>query len=159
LDYYTGAILEVTSPEVPMGSLGGGGRYDHLTEIFGLKNMTGVGISFGAERILDVLNQLNRYPNLSQNATKVLIIALDAQNFDYATQQLHYLRTKNINTELYPEPTKLKKQIQYANDKKIPYAIIIGENEQKTQLITLKNMDNGSQQSLPIAQIAEILKN
>ena len=158
LDYYTGAIFEVTTPDVAMGSLGGGGRYDHLTEIFGLKNTTGVGISFGAERILDVLNELNLLQNLNAHTTKVLLATTNDESFGRGIAELQYLRTKNINAELYPEPTKLKKQLNYANDKKIAYVVIIGEDELKTGILTLKNMQDGEQLQLPMTQIAEILK-
>lgn len=148
LNYYTGCIFEVKTNEVKMGSIGGGGRYDDLTGMFGLKNLTGVGISFGADRIYDVLEELNLFPE-SQSASSVMLIA----NFDKATESstlplLCRLRQAGIAVELYPEPVKLKKQMSYADAKHIPYVLLVGEEEVKSGRFTLKNMHTGEQQHL-----------
>src|SRR6185369_16197514 len=115
LNYYTGAIFEVKTNEVQMGSIGGGGRYDDLTGMFGLKGLTGVGISFGADRIYDVMEELNLFPEATNQSTKVLICLFDSDGEKYALPVLKLLRDSNINAELYPAGTKIKKQLDYAN--------------------------------------------
>src|SRR5690606_18230440 len=126
LNYYTGCIFEVKTNEVAMGSIGGGGRYDDLTGMFGLKNLTGAGVSFGADRIYDVLEELNLFPKASEESTKVLICVFGKEEEQYAIPVLAKLRSASINSELYPFGSKMKKQMQYANDKHIPYTIVIG---------------------------------
>lgn len=145
LSYYTGAIFEVKILNVQMGSVCGGGRYDNLTGVFGLPNVSGVGISFGIDRIYDVMNELNLFPSQDSNSTKLLICAFDELAFEHALPMVTKLRSKGINTELYPEPVKIKKQLSYADDKKIPFAILIGEDEMKQQVYSLKNMITGEQ--------------
>jgi histidyl-tRNA synthetase len=131
-----------------MGSIGGGGRYDDLTGMFGLKDLTGVGISFGADRIYDVLDELNLFPASAAQGTKVLISNFDEIAEKYALPLLQKLRNANIAAELYPSSAKLKKQMSYADAKNIPYVILIGEEEMKTGLLTLKDMQSGEQQQL-----------
>ncbi|MDQ7948146.1 MAG: histidine--tRNA ligase [Pedobacter sp.] len=153
LNYYTGCIFEVKTNEVAMGSIGGGGRYDDLTGMFGLKDLTGVGISFGADRIYDVLEELSLFPVSAAQGTKVLISNFDAAAEVYALPILQQLRSHDIAAELYPAAAKLKKQLGYADDKKIPYVILIGEDEMKSGKLTLKDMQSGAQQQLAIAEI------
>ncbi|QKJ32374.1 histidine--tRNA ligase [Mucilaginibacter mali] len=153
LNYYTGAIFEVKTNEVQMGSIGGGGRYDDLTGMFGLKDLTGVGISFGADRIYDVLEELKLFPEATSQSTQVLICPFDAEGEAYALPLLQQLRNKGINTELYPAGAKIKKQLDYANNKAIPTVIIIGGDEMVTGQLTVKDMVNGTQQKLTVPQI------
>lgn len=145
LSYYTGAIFEVKILNVQMGSVCGGGRYDNLTGIFGLPNVSGVGISFGIDRIYDVMNELELFPSQDSNATQLLICAFDNMTFEHALPLVTKFRVKGINTELYPEPVKIKKQLGYANDKKIQFALLIGEDEMKSGVYSLKNMVTGEQ--------------
>ena len=148
LNYYTGAIFEVKTNEVAMGSIGGGGRYDDLTGMFGLKGLTGVGISFGADRIYDVLEELNLFPESTAETTKVLISNFDKEAEAYALPLLHSLRTTGIAAELYPSSAKLKKQMSYADDNKIPFVILIGSDEMQSGKLTLKDMRSGEQEKL-----------
>ncbi|MDF3077213.1 MAG: histidyl-tRNA synthetase [Sphingobacteriaceae bacterium] len=148
LNYYTGAIFEVKTNEVAMGSIGGGGRYDDLTGMFGLRGLTGVGISFGADRIYDVLEELNLFPQSAEQTTKVLISNFDTDAERYALPLLQQLRSHGISAELYPAQAKLKKQMSYADAKKIPYVILIGSEEMQRSLLTLKNMQTGEQEKL-----------
>jgi histidyl-tRNA synthetase len=150
LNYYTGAIFEVKSNEVAMGSIGGGGRYDDLTSMFGLKNLSGVGISFGADRIYDVLEELNAFPKNTTESTKVLISNFDEAAEKFALPILSQLRASGIATELYPQAAKLKKQLGYADAKRIPYVILIGSEEMASGLLSLKNMESGEQSTLSI---------
>lgn len=158
LNYYTGAIFEVKSNEVAMGSIGGGGRYDDLTGMFGLKNLSGVGISFGADRIYDVLEELDAFPKNTNETTKVLISNFDEAAEKFALPILSQLRASGIATELYPQATKLKKQLGYADAKRIPYVILIGSEEMASGLLSLKNMNSGEQSTLTmqalLAQLA-----
>ncbi len=163
LNYYTGCIFEVVAdtnayPDLVMGSIGGGGRYDDLTGVFGLSGTSGVGISFGAERIYDVLDELELFPADSPAALRVLLIAFDEESHDYAFRQLTSLRAAGIHADLYPEPAKLKKQMKYANQRGVPYVILIGDDEVRSDQLTLKNMKSGEQLSLPLADIIERLK-
>jgi len=158
LNYYTGAIFEVKTNEVAMGSIGGGGRYDDLTGMFGLKDLTGVGISFGADRIYDVMDELNLFPTDTNQTTKVLICCFDAEGEIYALPLLNSLRKHNINTELYPAGAKIKKQLDYANNKHIPYTIVIGSDEMESGLLSLKDMHSGLQEKLDAEGIVEKLK-
>ena len=157
LDYYTGAIFEVVSNEVKMGSICGGGRYADLTGIFGLKNMSGVGISFGADRIYDVMEELELFPESSSNSTQVLFVNFGKQEEDYVLPLLEKFRENGIRSELYPEADKLKKQIKYANQKQIPYVIMIGENEMKSGQLTLKKMLSGEQEKRTIEEIIDFV--
>ncbi len=157
LNYYTGAIFEVKTNEVAMGSIGGGGRYDDLTGMFGLKNLTGVGVSFGADRIYDVMEELNLFPENATSYTKLLITHFDEKAFKYALPLLQKLRDAEIAVELYPNLSKMQKQMKYANDKKIPYVIVIGEEEMNTGILSFKNMESGEQQKLTIEQIINTL--
>jgi len=157
LNYYTGAIFEVKTNEVAMGSIGGGGRYDDLTGMFGLKGLTGVGISFGADRIYDVLDELNLFPEATNQSTKVLICCFDKEGESYALPLLQQLRSKEINSELYPAGAKIKKQMEYANNKQIPYTIVIGSDEMQSGLLSLKDMTSGLQDKLTADQVIEKL--
>ena len=158
LNYYTGAIFEVKSNEVTMGSIGGGGRYDDLTGMFGLKNLSGVGISFGADRIYDVLEELGAFPKNTTESTKVLISNFDETSEAFALPILSQLRAAGIAAELYPQAAKLKKQLGYADSKRIPYVILIGSEEMASGLLSLKNMNSGEQSTLTmqalLAQLA-----
>ncbi|MFZ4101103.1 MAG: histidine--tRNA ligase [Sphingobacterium thalpophilum] len=157
LNYYTGAIFEVKTNEVAMGSIGGGGRYDDLTGMFGLNDLTGVGISFGADRIYDVLEELNLFPETGLDNTKVLISNFDSGAENYALPLLQQLRNSGINAEIYPSSAKLKKQMSYADDKNITFVIIIGNEEMETGLLSLKNMKTGEQRKLTDEQIIAYL--
>jgi histidyl-tRNA synthetase len=157
LNYYTGAIFEVKSNEVAMGSIGGGGRYDDLTGMFGLKDLTGVGISFGADRIYDVLDELGLFPTTTNETTRVLISNFDEAAETYALPILSQLRQNGIAAELYPQTAKLKKQLSYADAKRIPYVILIGSEEMESGLLSLKNMQTGEQQKLTLANIVKQL--
>lgn len=150
LNYYTGAIIEVKALDVEIGSITGGGRYDNLTGIFGLPNVSGVGISFGADRIFDVLNQLELYPEDSTKGTKVLFVNFGSAEEDYILPIVARFRQEGIAAEIYPETAKMKKQMSYADTNKIPYVIIVGEDEMREQKVTLKNMQTGNQQLLDI---------
>ncbi|MFS2187632.1 histidine--tRNA ligase [Mucilaginibacter sp. Mucisp84] len=154
LNYYTGAIFEVKTNEVNMGSIGGGGRYDDLTGMFGLKGLTGAGISFGADRIYDVLEELNLFPAGSNQTTQVLICNFDKEGELYSLPLLQRLRRSNVNTELYPAGAKIKKQMEYANNKHIPYVVVIGGDEMQTGLLTFKDMASGVQEKLTADEIA-----
>ncbi|GHT33848.1 histidine--tRNA ligase [Bacteroidia bacterium] len=145
LNYYTGAILEVKALDVQIGSITGGGRYDNLTGVFGLQGVSGVGISFGADRIYDVLNQLDLYPESAAAATQVLFVNFGEKETEYCLPILKDLRGRGISAEIYPESTKLKKQFSYADDKRIPFVAIAGENEILAGKITVKNMLTGEQ--------------
>ncbi len=158
LNYYTGAIFEVKTNEVAMGSIGGGGRYDDLTGMFGLKGLTGVGISFGADRIYDVLEELSLFPEAANQSTTVLICCFDAEGEKFALPILRKLRENNINSELYPAGAKIKKQLDYANAKQIPFTIMIGSDEMQSGLLTFKDMTSGLQEKLSTEQIVNKLK-
>lgn len=162
LNYYTGCIFEVKAdtsvyPDLVMGSIGGGGRYDDLTSGFGMKDMSGVGVSFGAERIYDVMEELNLFPPEVMQDLDVLVVAFDAESHLYGYEAAIQLRSKGIKVEMYPEPTKMKKQMKYANDRQVPYVIVIGSEEMATGLLTFKNMTDGSQAKLTIEAIADQL--
>jgi histidyl-tRNA synthetase len=157
LNYYTGAIFEVKTNEVAMGSIGGGGRYDDLTGMFGLKGLTGVGISFGADRIYDVMEELQLFPSASNQSTRLLICCFDKDGEKFAFPILQAVRGQNINAELYPAGAKIKKQLDYANAKNIPYVIIIGSEEIESGLLTIKNMENGTQEKKTVVEIIEAL--
>ena len=158
LSYYTGAIFEVKALDVQIGSITGGGRYDDLTGIFGLKNMSGVGISFGADRIFDVMQQLNLFPEDNKATTQILFVNFGAKEERYCLPLMQQLRAAGINTEIYPEPAKMKKQMGYADKKGIPFVALVGETEMQENKIALKNMATGEQQNITLAQAVEILK-
>ena len=145
LNYYTGCIFEVKALDVEIGSITGGGRYDNLTGIFGMPGISGVGISFGADRIYDVLNQLNLYPKEVTTDTQLLFINFGAAETDYCLPILAQARAAGIRSEIYPDAAKMKKQMQYANQKQIPYVALAGETEITAGKITLKNMQTGEQ--------------
>ncbi len=160
LNYYTGAIFEVAPPEgVKMGSIGGGGRYDDLTGIFGLKNMSGVGISFGLDRIYLVLEELNLFPETVLSNTKVLFINFGEREALYAMKAVSKLRNSGISSELFPDAVKMGKQMNYANKRNIPFVIMAGDNEIENQSFTLKNMNSGEQESVDLKELQEILEN
>ncbi len=158
LNYYTGAIFEVKAKDVVIGSITGGGRYDNLTGVFGLDGMSGVGISFGADRIYDVLNQLDLYPQELLASTQILFATFGENEFNYALNLLKEVRNNGISAEIYPEPVKMKKQMSYADNKAIPYVAIVGETEMAENKVMLKNMVTGEQQLLDIAGVVAILK-
>ena len=145
LNYYTGAIFEVKALDVQIGSISGGGRYDNLTGVFGMSGMSGVGISFGADRIYDVLNQLDLYPKEAVNATQLLFVNFGEKEAAYCLPVLSAARDAGIRAEIYPDSTKMKKQMSYANDKNIPFVAIVGENEMNEGKLMLKDMTTGEQ--------------
>lgn len=154
LNYYTGAIFEISAPEnVKIGSIGGGGRYDDLTGIFGLKNMSGVGISFGLDRIYLVLEELNLFPETVADSTQILFINFGFEESKYAMKAIMKLRQKEIKAELYPDDTKFKKQMQYADKRGIKYAVIAGESEIEKQAFNLKNLETGDQELVDLETI------
>ncbi len=150
LSYYTGAIFEVKASDVQIGSISGGGRYDNLTGVFGLPGVSGVGISFGIDRIYDVMEELDLFQETNTVSSKVLICAFDEETKKYALPLLYQLRQKGINSELYPDSAKMKKQLEYADRKKIPFVLIIGSEEMASGNLTLKDMLKGEQERLDI---------
>ena len=158
LSYYTGCIFEVVANDVKMGSLGGGGRYDDLTGVFGLKNLSGVGISFGAERIYDVMEELQLFPANYRKSLQLLFIAFDETTHKYAYECLQKARKTGIIAELYPDPVKLKKQMKYANARNVPFVALIGEEEMKSKIITLKEMETGKQERFSLQELINKLK-
>ena len=159
LNYYTGAIFEVKALDVQIGSITGGGRYDNLTGIFGMPGLSGVGISFGADRIYDVLNQLDLYPKDSVTTTQVLFINFGDQETAYCLPIINNVRAQGIRAEIFPDAAKMKKQMAYANAKQIPFVALAGENEIKEGKLTLKNMATGEQQMLAPEEVIEKLRN
>ena len=157
LNYYTGAIFEVKALDVQIGSITGGGRYDNLTGIFGMPGLSGVGISFGADRIYDVLNQLDLYPKDSVTATQVLFINFGEQETAYCLPIINNVRARGIRAEIFPDAAKMKKQMAYANAKQIPFVALAGESELKEGKLTLKNMSTGEQQMLTPEEVIEKL--
>ena len=158
LNYYTGAIFEVKALNVQIGSITGGGRYDNLTGVFGMEGVSGVGISFGADRIFDVLNQLNLYPKDALQTTQLLFVNFGATEEAYLLPLVAQVRAAGIRTELYPEAAKMKKQMGYADTKKIPFVAIVGETEMAEGKINLKNMLTGEQNMLTLEELVERLK-
>ncbi len=158
LDYYTGAIIEVVANQVKIGSIGGGGRYDNLTGVFGLDNMSGVGVSFGFDRICLVLNELNLFPEISKSNTRVLFANFGSAEALYAYNLLNILRDKGVNSEIYPSSDKLKKQMQYADRKGVEFVVLIGDNEIKENILTVKNMFDGSQKNMTFEDFILTLK-
>ena len=153
LNYYTGAIIEVKSKDVSFGSICGGGRYDNLTGVFGMEGVSGVGISFGADRIYDVLSHLNLFNELKVSSTEVLVLNFGAEETKYALGILEELHRANVRSEYYPDAAKLKKQMSYADAKKIPYIIIAGEDEIMNSNITIKNMSSGEQKTILLTDL------
>jgi histidyl-tRNA synthetase len=145
LNYYTGCIFEVKALDVQIGSITGGGRYDNLTGIFGMPGLSGVGISFGADRIYDVLNQLDLYPEQVRTATQLLFVNFGQAEVEYSLPIIAKARQAGIRTEIYPDSSKMKKQMQYANAKQIPFVAIVGETEMAEGKVMLKNMVSGEQ--------------
>ena len=158
LNYYTGSIFEVEVKGVNMGSIGGGGRYDDLTGVFGLKDLPGIGISFGLDRIYLVLEELGILPSLEADFTQVLFVNFGDKEADYCLKVLSELRKAGINSELYPDSAKMKKQMNYANKKSIPYVILLGEDEMNSGLLSVKNMKDGSQSNFNLADFIKLLK-
>lgn len=148
LSYYTGAIFEVVTNEVKMGSICGGGRYDNLTELFGVSGMSGVGVSFGADRIFDVMTELDLFPESVLQGTQVLFINFGETEQSYCLKLAKSLRQKGIKTEVYPSSDKMKKQMKYANDKSIPWVVLVGSKEMEEENLTVKNMLSGQQNTL-----------
>jgi histidyl-tRNA synthetase len=160
LSYYTGAIIEVESLDIEIGSITGGGRYDNLTGIFGLPDVSGVGISFGAERIYDVLNQLGLFPENLSLGVDVMFVNFGEKEEAHILPILSQLRNKGISSEIYPDEAKMKKQMTYANNTKAHFVAMVGENEMIENKITLKNMQTGEQQTVSLDEAIEaILKN
>ncbi len=158
LNYYTGCIFEVEAKDVKMGSIGGGGRYDDLTSVFGMKNVPGVGVSFGAERIYDVMTELNLFSDKSDSGIQLLFVALDDDCHKYAFKQLNEVRAAGIRADLYPAPAKMKKQMKYANDINVPYVAIIGSEEMKSGKLGVKSMEEGNQEKMTLLEIIDKLK-
>ena len=158
LNYYTGSIFEVEAKGVQMGSIGGGGRYDDLTGIFGLKDMPGVGISFGLDRIYLVAEELDLFPNLEAGFTQVLFVNFGEIEANYCLKALQFLRKQGVNSELYPETAKMKKQMNYANKKGIPFVVLVGEDEMSSGLLTVKNMTDGTQSTMKLEDLVTNLR-
>ena len=158
LNYYTGAIFEVKALDVQIGSITGGGRYDNLTGVFGLPGVSGVGISFGADRIFDVLNQLNLYPKDAVNGTTLLFINFGQAETTFSLQLLAKVRAAGIRAEVFPDAAKMKKQMSYANAKKIPFVALVGETEMQEGKLTLQNMETGDQSLLSVEEAIGVIK-
>ena len=158
LNYYTGCIFEVKALDVQIGSITGGGRYDNLTGIFGMPGLSGVGISFGADRIFDVLNQLDLYPKEATTGTELLFVNFGAAETAYCLPILAVARQAGIRCEIYPDSAKMKKQMSYANAKNIPFVAIAGENEMNEQKVTLKNMITGEQMLVSQEELIQVVK-
>ena len=159
LNYYTGAIFEVKALDTPMGSITGGGRYDNLTGIFGLPGISGVGISFGADRIFDVLNTLDLYPKEAVSGTQLVFINFGEKEARYSMNVARECRRAGIKTEVYPDSVKMKKQMAYANAKNIPFVAIVGEDEMAKGIVSLKNMETGEQLLVDTKQLIEVICN
>ena len=157
LNYYTGAIFEVKAKDVEIGSICGGGRYDDLTGVFGLKDVSGVGVSFGADRIYDVMEQLNIFPDEIVASTKVMFVNFGENEEKYCLPLLQKLRKKGINSEIFPESAKMKKQMTYANNKNIPFVILVGANEMEKGILTVKDMISGDQSEMKFEDLLEKL--
>ena len=158
LNYYTGAIFEVKALDYAIGSITGGGRYDNLTGIFGMPGLSGVGISFGADRIYDVLNGLDLYPKEAVNGTRLLFINFGEKETAYCLPVVKACRAAGINTEMYPDKAKMKKQMGYANAKAIPFVVLAGDNEMAENKVTLKNMETGEQKLVTTEELSAIVK-
>ena len=157
LNYYTGAIFEVKAKDFPMGSISGGGRYDNLTGIFGLPNVSGVGISFGADRIYDVLDGLNLFPETMAESTKVIFLNFGKNEERYSLKYLNQVRKHGINAEIYPDAAKIQKQMKYADQRNIPIVVIAGEQEVADQTFTVKWMKEGTQETVQAQHLVETI--
>ena len=157
LNYYTGEILEVKALGVEMGSISGGGRYDNLTGIFGLPGVSGVGFSFGADRIYDVLTMLDKFPKEATSGTRVIFLAFDQKGLDYCRPLVRQVRRAGIAAEIYPEIAKMKKQMTYADNNQIPYVAIVGDSEIEVGKVMLKNMLSGEQQLLTVEEVIALI--
>ncbi|NNK80559.1 MAG: histidine--tRNA ligase [Flavobacteriales bacterium] len=157
LDYYTGAIFEVTTSDYAIGSICGGGRYDDLTGIFGLSDMSGIGVSFGADRIYDVLEATQKWPSSLGPRTRALFVNFGDREAAYCMRLLKQIRSKGISVELYPNSAKLKKQMKYADDRSIPFVCLVGDNEMKSDIITLKEMETGDQRNVGLIELIELI--
>jgi histidyl-tRNA synthetase len=153
LNYYTGAIFEVKANGVKMGSICGGGRYDDLTGLFGMSGMSGVGISFGADRIYDVLTELELFPKETDQGLTLLFVNFGEKEQNYCMKLMHEVRANGIDCELYPTSAKIQKQMKYANDRKVQYVALIGEEEMNEELVLLKNMESGDQVEMSIDEV------
>ena len=153
LSYYTGCIFEVKINNVSIGSVSGGGRYDNLTGVFGMPGVSGVGISFGVDRLYDAMEELQAFPEEAQISSKILLCHLDEAALHFALKTVYLLREKGIASEVYPDLSKLKKQLEYADRKKIPFTIVIGSDEMKSGTLAFKNMKTGEQHLLTLAEI------
>jgi histidyl-tRNA synthetase len=158
LNYYTGAIIEVKAKEVNIGSVCGGGRYDNLTGVFGLSDVSGVGVSFGADRIYDVLNELDLFPEQVQHTTQVMLVNFGEKEATYALGVLQQLQQAGIRAELYPDAAKMKKQMKYADQKSIRFVLLIGEQEMESGVLTLKDMESGEQLKQELEDLIEFIK-
>ena len=157
LDYYTGTIFEVKANDVEIGSICGGGRYDDLTGVFGLDNVSGVGISFGAERIFDVMEKLDLFPGSMLPSAKILFVNFGKREARKALEVLQELREAGIESEIYPDAAKMKKQFTYANNRSIAYVGMIGEDEIRKDVVTVKNMETGEQQEMKLGELKALL--
>jgi histidyl-tRNA synthetase len=158
LNYYTGAIIEVKAKDVEIGSICGGGRYDDLTGIFGLKDVSGVGISFGADRIYDVMDQLDLFPPSANFSSAILFANFGPLESMYCIEIVRKLQKEGIAAEIYPESVKLKKQLAYANSRNIPFTALAGEDEIKQSCVTLRNMSTSEQSTVKIDELIQLLK-
>ena len=158
LNYYTGTIIEVKANDVSMGSICGGGRYDDLTGIFGLPGVSGVGISFGADRIYDVMNELNKFPDTILHTTKVLFANFGTEEEKFSLKLLSDIRKEGIASEIYPDSSKLKKQLEYASRKQIPFVVLIGKDEMENGLLTVKDLASGEQSRMSREEFISKLK-
>ena len=158
LNYYTGAIFEVKALDVQIGSITGGGRYDNLTGVFGMTGVSGVGISFGADRIFDVLNQLDLYPKEAVNGTELLFVNFGEKEAAFSMNMLAKVRAAGIRAEIFPDAAKMKKQMSYANAKNIPFVAIVGENEMNEGKAMLKNMETGEQNLVSVEELIAKIK-
>jgi histidyl-tRNA synthetase len=159
LNYYTGAIFEVKADGVKMGSICGGGRYDNLTDLFGMPNMSGVGISFGADRIYDVLKELELFPKEVEQGLEVLFVNFGAAEEAYCLPLVKDIRKNGISCEIYPSKAKMQKQMKYANDVRVKYVAIVGEDEMANEIIQLKNMETGEQEEVSVEELIVKIKN
>lgn len=158
LNYYTGTIIEVKARDVEIGSISGGGRYDNLTGVFGMPDVSGVGVSFGADRIYDVLNALDLYPEDILHATRVLFVNFGDKEAESAMKAVAKVRRAGVPADFYPDAAKIKKQMKYADDLKIPFVAMIGESEAADNTVTVKNMESGEQQTLPLDQAIQMFR-
>ncbi len=158
LDYYTGCIFEVAAVDADMGSLGGGGRYDDLTAVFGMPGTPGVGISFGAERIFDVMESQKLFPSSLKSAPQILFIALSEEALMFAFIAATEVRKQGISADIYPEPSKVQKQMRYANQLGVSFVAIVGDDELHTQTVMLKNMETGDQKNMTVAELVKSLE-